>query len=83
MIRAKFVLTSKTEQLGYQYNNGVQSPEVQVTLDFQVVTSGSDENKAFFASTPSGEMHVRLAKKEVADQFELMKEYYVDFTPAN
>lgn len=83
MTRAKFVLTSKTEQRGYHYENGQSTPEIHVTLNFQVVTSGSDENKMFFASTPSGELKLNLVNKALADQFELMKEYYVDLTPAN
>jgi len=42
-----------------------------------------DENKQFFASTPSGKIELGLMKKEIADQFELQKEYYVDFAAAN
>jgi hypothetical protein len=83
MTRAKFVLVSKTEQIGYHYENGKSTPEIHVTCNFQVVSSGSDENKSFFASTPSGEIKLNLARKEVADQFQLQKEYYVDFSPAN
>ena len=82
MTRAKFILVSKTEQRGYRYENGQSTPEVHVTLNFQVVTSGSDENKAFFASTPNGELKLNLVNKALADQFELMKEYYIDISAA-
>ncbi len=71
---------SKTEQLGYTYKDGKSIPQVNVTLRFSAVTSGSDENKAFFASTPSGELNLNLVNKEHADKFELMKEYYLDIS---
>lgn len=46
------------------------------------VYGDSPENKAFFAATPSGSVELAVVKEEVAAQFELGKEYYVDFTPA-
>jgi hypothetical protein len=46
------------------------------------VTSGSEENKAFFKSSPAGKVELDIVNKAAADQFEVGKEYYVDFTPA-
>lgn len=46
------------------------------------VSGSSDENKKFFASTPSGQITMSCTHPEAWQQFELGKEYYVDFTPA-
>jgi len=83
MTRAKFVCISKTETYSNIWIDGKSIPGTLVSVRFQSVTSGSDENKSFFASTPSGSIELGQMKKEVADQFELNKEYYVDFTAAN
>jgi hypothetical protein len=83
MTRAKFVCISKTETCSNIWANGNSVPGTLVSVKFQVVTGGSDENKSFFASTPSGSIDLSQMKKEVADQFELNKEYYVDFTSGN
>ena len=44
------------------------------------VTNGSDENKTFFEYTPSGEISLRLIKKETLDFFIPGKAYYINFT---
>ena len=51
-------------------------------LYFSVVTSGSEENKRFFKSTPGGIVNFNIVNKDVADRFEVGKEYYVDFSEA-
>lgn len=68
-IRAKFNVASITK-----YGNG---GGMQVTL--YPVTSGSDENKAFWQATPQGEIKMHIDNPNAV--FEL-GEYYVDFTPA-
>ena len=45
--------------------------------EFTPVTTGSDENKQFFASTPTGSLKLGVLRN---DQFTPGKEYYVDFT---
>ena len=45
------------------------------------VTTGSEENKTFFDYTPSGEINLRLVKKETLDFFIPGKAYYINFTP--
>ncbi len=47
--------------------------------EFQAVTEGSDENKRFFAATPSGNIKISTL---AVDAFEPGEEYYVDFVPA-
>lgn len=46
---------------------------------FEAVTSGSEENKQFFAATPGGSLKVCTIASDV---FEPGKEYYLDITPA-
>jgi len=46
---------------------------------FSPVVGGSEENKSFFASTPSGEIKFQALAGEL---FEVGKEYYIDLTPA-
>jgi hypothetical protein len=55
--------------------------EVQ-SVELHPVTGGTDENKTFFAATPSGKIELGCVNLEAASQFELEKEYYVDFCPA-
>lgn len=49
------------------------------TYEFSAVYSGSEENKKFFAYTPSGSLNVGAFKD---DLFEPGKEYYIDIIPA-
>ncbi len=46
------------------------------------VYTGSDENKAFFAATPGGQITLNVLNPAAAEQFVQGKEYYVDFTLA-
>jgi hypothetical protein len=51
-------------------------------LYFNVVTSGSKENEDFFKYTPSGQITMLIDNEKAKDQFEIGKQYYVDFTLA-
>lgn len=67
----------KCVSLSETYNNGI-------TVKFQPVTGGSEENKSFYAATPGGQFEATLSK-EAAKQLDLTmlgKEFYVDITPA-
>jgi hypothetical protein len=52
------------------------------SIELFPVTSGSEENKQFFKYTPSGRFELSTINQAAAQEFELGKEYYVDFTPA-
>lgn len=55
------------------------------TLIFQPVYASNDpnhENYKFWKATPSGELRMGTVNKEVWPQFELGREYYLDFTLA-
>lgn len=71
MVRAKFKVQSIT-----QHENGK-------TVEMRAVITGSDENKEFFKWTPNASISLSIMNDEAAKQFEVTKEYYVDFTPAN
>lgn len=81
MTRAKFYCTSvlKTIQ-GVNNEEGKYVQRPVFTYKFQVVSSGSEENKKYFASTPSGSIELSALRE---DMFEISKEYYLDFTPAS
>ncbi len=73
-VRAKFVLNS--------YETSMQQGEELRTLKLSAVYDGSPENKEFFKWTPSGQISLGILNKKAWEQFELGKEYYVDFTSA-
>lgn len=56
------------------------------TVEFRAVSDGSEENKRFFAATPSAEFKVNLSAEAAQslglDQGKIGSEFYVDFTPA-
>lgn len=80
-IRCKFVCQSITRSMSSKYNEKTGKYESCPldTANLYVVTGGSDENKKFFASTPSGELKVGLHNPNA---FEVGKEYYIDISPA-
>lgn len=49
------------------------------SYEFQAVTGTSDENKSFFASTPTGNISMAAVRD---DLFEPGKSYYLTFDPA-
>ena len=64
MVRAKFVYSFKNENF----------------IGLNAVYTGSEENEKFFKYTPGGQIFLNVVNNEAADQFELGKEYYIDFT---
>jgi hypothetical protein len=79
-VRAKFSCTSVTKQMGGKYNaDGKYEQGVVYAYRFQAVTSGSYENKSFYASTPSGTIELQAVRD---DLFEIGQEYYLDFSQA-
>ena len=76
-VRAKFKVNSITRQQHWDASKG----EIQ-TIKLAPVSSGSDENKSFYASTPTGTIELGTVNADAAQQFVLGGEFYVDFTPA-
>lgn len=78
-VRAKFICVEVKKTMGGTYNErGAYVPGILHGYRFNVVNSNSEDNKKFFASTPSGTIELHSVRE---DLFELNKEYYLDFTP--
>jgi hypothetical protein len=65
--------------MGYNPESGKYESCIVHDYKFNAVSSGSEENKSFFASTPSGSLSLSSVRD---DLFEVGKEYYLDFSPA-
>lgn len=75
-VRAKFKVQSITRRPGWNGNKEVQ--EIKL---FPVVAD-SEENKKFYAATPSGEINLTTVNFDIGSQFDIGEEFYVDFTKA-
>lgn len=73
MVRAKFECKAKAarpqEYGGYN-------------IVLQPVVGGSEENDSFFKLTPGGNVDLAVVSEEAAAEFEVGKQFYVDFTEA-
>ena len=74
MTRAKFYVNQIIRTSGW---NGA-------TIKLQPVYSNDPqhENKKFWEATPSGSIELNINNPDAVEEFELGKEYFVDFTPA-
>lgn len=88
MVRAKFTLVRTENTI---HNTGESSPDgtwkktEMRTLVFAPVYGKNDpehENSKFWKLTPSGEIKLGTISREAWEQFELGKEYYIDFSLA-
>lgn len=75
--RAKFTVNSITRRKHWD-----KTKSDLFDVDLGVVTSGGDENEAFFASSPSGYIKLSAINESALAAFPLGGEVYVDFTPA-
>lgn len=71
-VRCKFKCTEKKTFVGWGSN-------LLHGYIFQPVTDGSEENKKFFAATPTGRLEVGTV---LVDAFEPGKDYYLDIEEA-
>ncbi len=76
-VRAKFYVNSLTKQKMWNGTDGIGT-----VVKMSPVMDGSDENKQFYKYSPSGSIELGTVNENAAAQFEIGKEYYVDFTPA-
>lgn len=79
-IRAKFKCLSNKEYYSTTWVDGKALPGFLYEYEFSVVHGDSEENKLFFASTPSGMIKVSSVRN---DQYKTGKEYYVTFEEAD
>ena len=75
-VRAKFKVVEIARREGWSGHKEITN------IKMHPVCGNSPENDAFFASTPAGEISIGCANAKATEQFEIGKEYYVDFTPA-
>ena len=69
MVRTKFVVDSVAKT---RYGSH--------TINMSPVCGDSEENKTFWKWTPSGRIEFQCINDAAVEQFEVGKEYYVDFT---
>lgn len=83
-VRAKFRCNSVgAVRKATHWLDGGGTEEVEVVdISLNAVTSGSDENKEFYANTPSGYITLQTVNLKAAEEFMQGKEYYIEFTPA-
>ena len=87
-VRAKFRLVGWKNTLGSRpvIENGKETGKWEETLmcslEFSAVYSNSPENRKFWNATPSGKIEINIVNPEAVKEFDLGKEYYVDFTTA-
>lgn len=75
MVRAKFVVNTNKD------NESADPAYKGNEINLYAVHSGSPENEAFFKMTPGGNITLVTVNPQVAAQFAVGKEVYVDFTP--
>lgn len=74
MVRGKFKVT--------EIRRNMWSSGEVTTIKLCPVSGGSEENKRFWAASPSGSIELGCCNAVAVAQFELDGEYYVDFTRA-
>lgn len=87
MVRAKFRCESITHLIGQRYDrengNYIDAPVRTVVM---VPVYGSNdpnhENTKFWEASPSGRLELQFVNAEAVKQFEVGKDYYLDFIPA-
>ena len=74
MVRAKFRCDSKA--------TCVQTGEVNINMAPVYSDDPNSENRQYWQATPAGSIMLSCLNLTASEQFEVGKEYYVDFTPA-
>ena len=71
-VRGKFKLTEVTE---LEWNRTARKLHLHA-----VCNDGTEENEKFHRATPGGSISITVDNPAALSQFEIGKEYYVDFT---
>lgn len=79
-IIAKFMISAKTKTL---ISNHEGKPVYGYRIEGYPVYTGYEEDKKFFASTPSGKLELATINKEAADQVQPGDKVYVTIEKAN
>lgn len=76
-VRAKFRVMAIEPAQNADPNN------VFTTIRMIPVWEQDGVNRAWSKATPSGELKISITNPDAIDRFDLGKDYYLDFTPAN
>jgi len=76
MVRAKFTVSAITTRKHWEGDAFIAE------IELQTVHGNSEENKKFFAASPSGQIKLGVLNPDAAKQFTPGQAFYVDFTPA-
>lgn len=76
-VRAKFTCQSFTAS--YDSERKCELRSVKLTP----VTGGSEDNDKFYRWTPGGEINLQVLNPTAWQAFEVGKEYFIDFSPAD
>lgn len=80
MVRAKFVVTEKTDSHSASPHGTSQAVFHSQRVKFTAVYG--DDNKTWSKWTPCGSVEMQISNPEAYDQFKVGQAYFVDFTPA-
>lgn len=80
IVRAKFRVVEYTTRMHTSHG---KTPQEVRTIVLYPVVADSDENKSFYASTPSGKIELGTVNQEAWEEFELNSEMYVTFERVN
>ena len=75
-VRAKFKVKEITQH--------AYGEQLMKTIKLEPVFKSNDpnsENSKFWAASPNGEIRLGTLNMDAAAQFEINREYYIDFTP--
>lgn len=79
MVRAKFKVSSIKLLNAWDGNKQVIGKEISL----YPVSAREGENSVFGKATPTGGITMVIIPEDASSQFEMNKEYYVDFTDAD
>lgn len=85
MVRAKFKVNSILRQPTTKVVDGVRVDSEIWSIEMSPVgrtADPEDENSKFWQYTPSGNIRLGTVNADAVNQFDLNKEFYVDFTEA-
>ena len=82
-VRAKFKLVGWKNAVGSRLKDGKWVEGIVASLEFSAVHSEdpNSENRKFWEATPSGKIELNIVNPEALKDFDIGKEYYVDFIP--
>lgn len=91
-VRAKFKVNAIRYSIGHaktgrkdEHGRDIYGPAKMATIEMSPVYGNQDpnhENTKFWDASPGGKFEMNCVNAAAVEQFELGKEYYLDFTPA-